>query len=127
MATLTKHLLSQVDSISSRRFIVTSTEASAANVFHKTGTTSTTLDELWIYAHNYGAADTEVTFLMGLTGLPATVDGNVSESVAVTIPFKSGRALVFDGILMSHGLSAAAYASTSSSITLDGFVNRIAS
>ena len=59
--------------------------------------------------------------------MPTTRVGDVSESVSVTIPFKSGRALVFDGVLMSHGLSAAAYASMASSITLDGFVNRIAS
>jgi len=125
MATLTKHLLSEIDSISSRRFIIESVEASAADVFHVTTTTATTLDEIWVYAHNYSSADVEVTFLCSLTGLPSTKVGNVNESVSVTIPYKSGRALVFDGLLMAHGLSAAAYASSTNSITLDGFVNRI--
>jgi len=124
MAGLTKHLLSEIDAVSGRRFVVTSVHASAANVFH-VAPTNTNLDELWVYAHNYGSSDVQVSFMWGLTSLPATSATDVHHGVDVTIPFKSGRALVFDGTLLYGGLSAAAYASTANSISIDGFVNRI--
>ena len=124
MATLSKHLLSEIEAISGRRFVVTSIEASAANIFHVTPST-TTLDEMWVYAHNFGSGDTQVSFLWGLTSMPTTSAGDVYECVDINIPFKSGRALVFDGTLMPHGLSAAVYAGTSNTISVDGFVNRI--
>lgn len=125
MATLTKHLLSEIEAISGRRFVVTSTEASAANIFHVTPV-ATSVDEMWVYAHNFGAADVQVSFMWGLTGMPTVSATDVYEGVDITIPFKSGRALVFDGALMMHSLSAAAYANIGSSISIDGFVNRIA-
>ena len=124
MATLTKHLLSEIEAISGRRFVITSTEASAANVFHLTPTT-TSIDEMWVYAHNYGSSDVQVSFMWALTGMPSTSATDINEGVDITIPFKSGRALVFDGVLMPHSLSAAAYANVASSISIDGFVNRI--
>lgn len=124
MATLTKHLFSEIESISGRRFVVTSTEASAANVFHVTPN-ATSIDEMWVYAHNFGAADVQVSFMWSLTSMPSTSATDVYEGVDITIPFKSGRALVFDGTLMMHSLSAAAYASIGNSISIDGFVNRI--
>mgnify|MGYP003638671092 FL=1 len=124
MATLTKHLFSEIEAISSRRFVVKSTEASAANIFHVTPNTNS-LDEMWIYAHNFGAADIQVSFMWGLTSMPSTSATDIHEGVDITVPFKSGRALIFDGVLMSHGLSAAAYANTAGSVSIDGFVNRI--
>ena len=125
MAALTKHLLSQVAAISSRRFIVTSTVASACNVFHVAPSVDGQLDEMWVYAHNFGTSDVAVTFMMGLTSYPETRLADVHEGVEITIPFQSGRALVFDGTLISHSLSAAVYADTANVVSLDGFVNRI--
>ena len=124
MATLTKHLLSEIEAISGRRFVITSTEASAANVFHVTPA-AIGVDEMWVYAHNYGSSDVQISFMWGMTAFPSTTATNVEEGVDITIPFKSGRALVFDGVLLPHSLSAAAYASVASSIAIDGFVNRI--
>jgi hypothetical protein len=124
MATLTKHLLSEIEAISGRRFTVTSTLASAANVFHVTPAATST-DEMWVYAHNFGASDVQVSFMWGLTGATSLSAVGINEGVDITIPFKSGRALVFDGVLMPHSLSAAAYANIADSISIDGFVNRI--
>lgn len=125
MAALTKHLFSEVEAISSRRFVVTATTASACNIFHVSPSVGSQLDELWIYAHNTGNSDVAITFMMGLTSYPTARLADVYEGVSITIPFQSGRALVFDGTLMSHSLSAGVYADTSTTISLDGFVNRI--
>jgi len=124
MAALTKHLLSEIEAISGRRFVISSTAASAANVFHVTPDT-TGIDEMWVYAHNYGASDAQVSFMWAMTSMPSTSATTIQEGVDITIPFKSGRALVFDGTLMPHGLSAAAYSTIASTISIDGFVNRI--
>ena len=124
MATLTKHLLSEIEAISGRRFTISATLASAANVFHVTPN-ATSIDEMWVYAHNFGSSDVQVTFMWGMTSMPTTSATDINEGVDITIPFKSGRALVFDGVLMPHSLSAVAYANVSSSISIDGFVNRI--
>ena len=124
MPTLTKHLLSEIEAISGRRFVISSTEASAANVFHVTPNV-TSIDEMWVYAHNYGSSDVQVSFMWALTGMPSTSATDITEAVDITVPFKSGRALVFDGVLMPHSLSAAAYANVAGSISIDGFVNRI--
>ena len=59
--------------------------------------------------------------------MPSVSASDVFESVDITIPFKSGRALVFDGSLLYGGLSAAAYCTVPNSISIDGFVNRITS
>ena len=127
MATLTKHMFSEVEAVSGRRFRVTSTEASAANVFH---VAPATMDECWVYAHNFGATDAVLTVMWGLSGdVPAAASASVASvdtGVSITIPFQSGRALVFDGTLLMGGLSAAAYADTTDIISIDGFVNRIA-
>ena len=124
MATLTKHLLSQLESASSRRLVVTGTSALNCDIFH-VAPSSTTYDEMWVYAHNFSNSDVQVTFCWGLTSHPTTEGIGANEGVDITIPFKSGRALVFDGVLLSHSLSAAAYADTAGAISIDGFVNRI--
>lgn len=124
MSTLTKHLLSEVDAISSQRFVVIATEASAADCFHIASQNS--LDEVWLYAHNYDSADVQLTLMLGLTGdLPSTINTDSYKGVDITIPFKSGRALILDGVLFTYGVSGYAYSTASGSITLDGFVNRI--
>ena len=125
MATLTKELFSEIAAISGRRFVVSSVTASAADVFHVVPSDSTYKDECWVYAHNFGTSDVDVTFLWGLTGMPTLSTADIQEAVDVTIPFKSGRALIFDGALLLHSLSAAVFADTTNVISIDGFVNRI--
>jgi|LULG01.1.fsa_nt_gb hypothetical protein len=124
MAHLTKHLLSEIESTSGRRFVITSNTASGANVFHVTPK-NRNLDELWVYAHNFGASDVQATFLWGLTSMPSGSAADVYDGVDITIPFKSGRALIFDGVVLYGGLSAGVYADVPATISIDGFVNRI--
>lgn len=124
MAHLTKHLFSEVDPVSGRRFVVTSQSATGANIFH-VAPANRNLDELWVYAHNFGASDVQATFLWGLTSMPTASAADVHEAVDITVPFKSGRALVFDGTLMYGGLSAGVYADIPGTLSIDGFVNRI--
>ena len=127
MAGLTKHNFSEVESLSGCRFTVAAETASGADIFHVVPSNSSILDEVWLYAHNYSNSDVEVVFMMGLTGVSTDRLATARDGVAITIPFRSGRALVFDGYLISHSLSAAVYAETGDSITIDGFVNRITS
>ena len=126
MAALTKHQFSETSGLSGRRFVVNAVTASAADVFHVVPSISTYTDEVWVYAHNFSGTDVAVTFMLSLTGLPTSRLATVHEGVTITIPFQSGRALVFDGTLINHSLSAAVYATTGGTISVDGFVNRIA-
>lgn len=127
MAGLTKHVLSEVEALSGCRFVVSAETASAADIFHVVPSNSSVVDEVWLYAHNYSSSDAEVVFMMGLTGLSTDRLSTGRDGVAITIPFRSGRALVFDGYLIQHSLSAAVYAESGGAVSLDGFVNRITS
>ena len=125
MATLTKHLLSKIEAISGRRFVVNANESSAADCFHIAHDTS--LDEVWLYAHNYGTSDVQLSLMLSVTGEldDAIRNATVYEGMDITIPFKSGRALILDGVLFSWAVSGYAYATSAGDITLDGFVNRM--
>ena len=123
MATLTKQLFSE--SASGRRFVINASVASAADCFHVVPSTPGILDEVWVYAHNFGNDDTRVSFLWAMTAMPSLSTTDVTEAIDITIPFKSGRALVWDGTLLPHSVSACAYAETPGVISIDGFVNRM--
>lgn len=125
MATLSKQQFSVSEAMTGRRFVVTGTMASAANVFHKVPTTAGIMDECWVYAHNFSTQDVDLTVCWGLTAIPSSQTADVSEGVTITIPFHSGRACIFDGVILGKALSAAAYASSANAISIDGFVNRI--
>lgn len=119
MATFSKVLLS--GSTQGKAIKVAAT-ASAGTTIHATGTSSTTQDEIWIYAYNSASTPTALTIQFGGT---TAVDNDIK----VTLPSLSGLTLVAPGLILTGTGSAAntvaAYAATTNVVTLIGYVNRI--
>jgi hypothetical protein len=120
MATFTKQLLS--GSTYGAPITVVQT-ASTGTTIHATGTSSSTIDEVWLYATNTSASAVTLTVQYGGTGA-------VQNAITLSIPATSGLTLVVPGLILTGTGSAAttvyAYAGTASVITISGYVNRIA-
>jgi len=96
--------------------------ASTGTTIHATGTSSTTFDEIWLYATNTSTAAVVLTIQYGGT---ATVN-----QIQQTIPANSGLTLIVPGLVLTGTGSAAntvyAYAGTASVVNISGYVNRVA-
>jgi len=120
MATFTKTLLS--GSTRGRGIKVAAT-ATPGTTIHATGTSATTVDEVWLYAYNSDTTARLLTVEFGGTSSP-------DDHIKVTIPAQSGLVLVAPGLTLTGTGSAAttvtAFASVTNVITIHGYVNRIA-
>jgi len=68
--------------------------ATAGTTIHTTGTSSSNLDEIWLYANNTDATDRKLTIEYGGVSSP-------DDLIEVTIPAESGLVLVIPGLLLS--------------------------
>lgn len=120
MATFTKQKLS--GSTNGRGIAVAAT-ATVGTTIHATGTSATTIDELWLYAANIHSAAVVVTIELG--GVTVTSD-LIQQSIAAT---PSGLVLLCAGLILTGtgaaALTVSAFAGTASKIEIFGFVNRI--
>ena len=120
MAVFSKQLLS--GSTQGRAIKVAAT-ASTGTTIHTTGTSSTIIDEVWLYAYNSSTGPVTLTIQYGGT---TAVDNDIK----LDIPPTSGLTLVVPGLILtgtgSAGNTVAAYAGTTNVITISGYVNRIA-
>ena len=120
MATYTKTLLS---GSSQGQPITVDTTSSGTRTIHATGTSSTTIDEVWLYANNTSTSPVLLTVQFGGTG-------SVQHAKPITLAPQSGDVLIVAGLPLTGTGSAAttvyAYAATASVITISGYVNRIA-
>ena len=95
---------------------------SPGTTIHATGTSSTTLDEIWLYATNTSSAAVTLTIQYGGT---ATVN-----QIQQSIPANSGLTLTIPGLILTGTGAAAttvyAYAGTTNVINISGYVNRVA-
>ena len=95
---------------------------STGTTIHATGTSSTTIDEIWLYATNTSTAAVVLTIQYGGT---ATLN-----QIQQTIPANSGLTLIVPGLILTGTGSAAntvyAYAGTASVVNISGYVNRVA-
>jgi hypothetical protein len=119
MATYTKTLLSA----SSQGQPVTVVQtASTGTTIHATGTSSTTIDEIWLYANNTSTSPVLLTVQFGGTG-------SVQNAKPITLAPQSGDVLIVAGLpLTGDGTNATttrAFAATASVVTISGYVNRI--
>jgi hypothetical protein len=119
MATFTKLHLS--GSTGGRPIKVAQT-ATAGTTIHTTGTSSSNLDEIWLYANNTDTTDRKLTIEYGGVSSP-------DDLIEITIPAESGLVLVIPGLLLSGDGSSArvvrAFAATADVINITGYVNRI--
>lgn len=120
MATFTKQKLS--GSTNGKGIAVAAT-ATVGTTIHATGTSATTIDELWLYANNIHSSAVTLTVEFG--GVTTTSD-LIQQSIATT---PSGLVLVCAGLILtgtgSAALTVSAFASVASKIEIFGFVNRI--
>jgi len=119
MATFTKTLLS--GSTQGRAIKVAAT-ASAGTTIHATGTSSSVIDEVWLYAYNSSTGPVALTIQYGGTT-------SVDDDIKIDVPPTSGLILVVPGLILTGTGAAAntvrAYAGTTNVITINGYVNRI--
>ena len=116
MANYTKLPLS--GSVTGKQILISGTTSASATPIHTAIAGTDALDEVWIYAYNEAATNMSCSILWGGTTEPADVN-------RITITPQSGRILIVVGKLLQNGLQIKAYASNSSSVVIDGFVNRI--
>lgn len=119
MATFTKVALS--GSTQGKAIKVAAT-ASTGTTIHATGTSSSIIDEVWLYAYNSSTGPITLTIQFGGTTSP-------DNDIKVDIPATSGLTLVVPGLMLTGTGAAAntvyAYAGTTNVITISGYVNRI--
>jgi hypothetical protein len=118
MATFSKTILS--GSTDGRGILVSAT-ASAGTLIHTGSSTATTLDEIWLYAVNYDTSNRKLTVQWG-----GTTAG--SDDIEYTIVAENGLYLISAGLLIKGNatpLVVRAFAATSTSIVVHGYVNRI--
>jgi hypothetical protein len=120
MATFSKVKLS--GSTNGRGILVAATTSTGTTI-HATGTSSTVLDEVWLYAYNSDTAAVTLTIEFGGTTAP-------NDNIKLSIPANSGLTLVVPGLILSGTGSAAstitAFAGTTNKIVITGYINRIA-
>lgn len=118
MATFSKITLSES---TNGRGIHIDDNATPGKLVHTGSTTTSTYDEVWLYAMNYDTTDRKLTIEWG----GATAGGDIIEQ---TITAESGLILIVPGLILRGAASALeirAFAATTSAINIFGYVNRI--
>lgn len=122
MATFTKLALQPAGTTGTGLGVKVAATATAGTAVHTASTTSTTIDEIWLYAVNTSTSAVKLTIEWGETTAP---DGNIE----VTILPEAGLVTVIPGLLLQGNATAKvvrAFAGTANVIVVHGFVNRIA-
>ena len=96
--------------------------ATTGTTIHATDTSSTVIDEVWLYANNTDSTDILLTIEFGGTTAP-------DNTIVVNIAARSGLFLVIPGFIIT-GTGAAsktitAFAGTANKVLITGYVNRI--
>ena len=119
METFSKVLLS--GSTGGRQIKVAAT-ATAGTTIHATGTSSTIIDEIWLYAVNSDTTARKLTIEYGDVTAP-------DDLIELTVAAESGLVLVVPGLVLAGTGAAArtirAFAATTNVILISGYVNRI--
>lgn len=105
------------------RGIKVAATATAGTLIHSTGTSSSVIDEVWLYAYNDDAAAIPLTVEYGGSTDP-------DDTIVCEVPPQSGLTLVIPGLVLTgDGASARsvrAFAGTANKIMIHGHVNRLA-
>lgn len=87
---------------------------------HRTTTSTTTYDEIWLYAHNYDSTSArKLTIEFGGT--------NDKDDIEILVPSESGLILIVPGLILRSGgtaLNVTGFSATGT-IAVSGYVNRI--
>jgi hypothetical protein len=118
VATFTKQILS--GSTDGKAIKVAAT-ATPGTTIHTASSTSTTLDEIWIYAQNTDTTDRKLTIEWGGVASP-------DDLIEFTVKAENGLYLIVPGLILKGNatpLVVRAFAATTNVITITGYVNRI--
>lgn len=118
MANFNKQILS--GSTDGRAILVAAT-ASPGTTIHTASTTTTTFDEVWLYAQNTDTTDRKLTIEWGGTTSP-------NDLIEFTVKAENGLYLMVPGLILRGNATALivrAFAATANVITISGYVNRI--
>ena len=118
MASFSKVLLS---GSTGGRLIKVAATATTGTTIHATGTSSSIIDEIWLYAVNTSTTAVKLTVEWGGTGSP-------DDHIELTVQPEAGLVTVAPGLLIKGNATALvvrAFAGTANVITIHGFVNRI--
>jgi len=119
MATFSKQLLS--GSTSGKLIKVAATSGTGTTI-HATGTSSSILDEVWIYAVNSDTTSRKLTVQWGGTTDP-------DDLIEFTVQPENGLYVIVPGLILKGTGSAAttvtAFCATANVVMLGGYVNRI--
>lgn len=121
MATFSKLALQPAGSTGTGLGIKVATNATPGTAIHTASTTTSTIDEIWLYAVNTSGSAVKLTIQWGETTAP---DGNIE----VTVQPEAGLVTIIPGLLLQGNATAKvvrAFAATADVIVLHGFVNRI--
>ena len=121
MATYTKLALQPAGTTGTGLGVKVAATATAGTAIHTASTTTTTIDEIWLYAVNSSTSSVKLTIEWGEATAP---DGNIE----VTILPEAGLVTIIPGLLLQGNATAKvvrAFAGTANVIVLHGFVNRI--
>ena len=120
MTTFTKVLLS--GSVDGRGIKIAAIAATGTTI-HATGTSATTIDEIWLYASNTDSADHYLTIEFGGISAP-------DDDIKLIVPAMKGLALFVPGLVLTGTGAAActvtAFADTTNKVSVFGYVNRVA-
>lgn len=103
------------------RLIKVAATATAGTTIHTGSSTTTTIDELWLYAVNSDTTDRKLTIEFGGTSAP-------DDLIEQTITAESGLILVVAGLIIvgnATPLVVRAFAATTNVVMVGGYVNRI--
>jgi hypothetical protein len=118
MATFAKQVLS--GSTDGRGIKVAAT-ATAGTTIHTGSSTSTVIDEVWLYAVNTSASNVKLTIEYGGVSSP-------DDHIEFTVPAEAGLYLVVPALLIKGNatpLVVRAFAATANVIVIHGYINRI--
>jgi hypothetical protein len=116
MATYSKQLLSGSTNGKGIKVVATAT---AGTLIHTAVTGTSSLDEIWLYAHNTSSAAVKLTLEYGGVAAP---DDHIEINIGAE---GTGLILIAPGILLQNGLVVRAFAATANVINIFGYVNRI--
>jgi len=118
MATFSKIALS---GSTDGRMIKVAATATAGTTIHTGSTTTTTFDEVWLYAVNSSTSSVKLTIEYGGTTSP-------DDLIEFTVAAESGLYLIIPGLVIKGNATALvvrAFAATANVINIAGYVNRI--
>lgn len=101
--------------------ILIAATASTGTTVHATGTSSTIIDEVWLYCTNNDTISRNITIEFGATGT-----GN---QITASIPAKSGLSILVTGLVLTGTGSVAstitAFSNVTNVISISGYINRL--